>query len=323
MAKSIADKIFENKAFGKDAYFSGRAAIEEFFEDLPKELAGIWPMDFSEEGLETEYYSANITGKQAGFVRTLQIKGAVKGQDSEYVVAMDFDFDGETFDVELESMFKAKGKSNVPNKIIGKLKNFVSVHDQAMGNSGKNSSSIGVNAKSGFHHDSGQELFGGYVWANHGFSFGSKYGNGDLKRIQGQFKEFCSEQGVNISDKDLAKFTIPCHFAAFDCGVEVVNKLGKPVHIGNAFMSTQSWHGKWSGGDEDSAQEKYAKEYYNENTPKNLRRKNAVMALGSGYFKMLKKYAEQSKKKTDAKAKPSIKENIQLMRARLAKAISG
>lgn len=296
--KNIAQTIVDNKKIGKEAYFSSQDEIDSFFEDMPKEINSAWPLNLSAEGFTTEYYSAAILHKQAGFIKSLHIKSSIKNDMSEYLTAVGFDYDFERLDIEIESLYKEKGKNGFTNLFISKMKHFIAKYDVAAKNSRRNASELKVHAKSGFYEKSNLNLYGGYFWANQGFDFDDYYKIKELANMREEFKAFCLEKDIKIGKKELNLFTKPCHFAAFDCGVKVEVGNGKFIHLGKAFMSTQSWHGKWSINDIDSTQERYAKEYNSDITSIALRRKNAVITLGSSYLKMLKKHAKENNGRT-------------------------
>lgn len=316
------------KHIKSDAKYS----IAHFVEDLPVGLEHFWPLDFTKEGYNTEYIEAISTHKQAGFIKSLKIQAEITNDNSHYVVAVDFDYDGECLDINLESLYKEKGKNGnkFTAQLIEKFKSFAIENDKLQGNTNTQVSTVKIHAKSGYHKKSEKNLWGGYVWANHGFDFDKNFFAEELSNMQKCFKSFITEKAAVFEDKDLKKFTKPCHFAAFDCGIKLENEEGKSVHIGKEFMATQSWHGVWRSNDKNSVQEKYAKEYNDFEKTIATRRKNALMILGENYVRMLKKYAKQNnqdekqiKRDEDiVRNKKFFADKLKLVRAKLKKVIS-
>lgn len=128
-------------------------------------------------------------------------------------------------------------------------------------------------------------VYGGYIWANQGFDFRDK---SDLPRFRDRFKSFLSAHGVEITDKDLKRFTKPCHFAAFGCGIQVADDNGNGVHLGKAFMLEQTWFGRWSTENPRAEEKRYAEAYNREGIPHASRRRQAVAVLNENYKNILR-----------------------------------
>ena len=80
---------------------------------------------------------------------------------------------------------------------------------------------------------------GGYNWANQGFSFQSQ---GTMREYQSMFKSYLARHGINLSQSEVAQFTLPCHFASFDTGKRVIREVAE---IG--LTAKQKEHGTLSG----------------------------------------------------------------------------
>lgn len=89
---------------------------------------------------------------------------------------------------------------------------------------------------------------------------------------------------------DLKKFTKPCHFAAFGCGIGARDGEGRPVHLGKAFLLEQTWFGRWSTDKPDAEEKRYARLYNRPDILPSSRRRTAIAALGESYRKLLHKY---------------------------------
>jgi 8-oxo-dGTP pyrophosphatase MutT (NUDIX family) len=133
---------------------------------------------------------------------------------------------------------------------------------------------------------------GAYNWANQGFSFETEQERNSYRQ---NFKLFCQEKGIHLTQEDLSNFNDPVHFAAFTDGKKYIKNVrqykltpdqirtnslagvegqhtltadekrnGKSdrmlCHLGKAFMLGRNWHGEWDSN-EATAASRHADEY--------------------------------------------------------------
>lgn len=284
IGKLISDGAVDKKAV------SGPETINEFFEDLFPPAKDAWPFDFSKEGYITSYQSTDFDIKQAGLVKYLVLEMKAKKEQDEYFIKAKIMMDCEKVAINLENLYRSQGSkaNNFGNIYMGKLKAFIDAQDKARG---KNFDASELLFEAASRNDkSGVAVCGGYVWANQGGDFLDKE---ELEDARVHFKSFAAQNGVEISDKDLSIFTKPCHFAAFNCGVRVKNKLGKDSSLGKAFLYLHSWQGHVVASpykSEKPEEQRYAEAYNNPNFTLPCRKRMALLQLSASYRKMLKKY---------------------------------
>lgn len=284
----IGRHIYNNTLFGDRCKFSTLTDLNEFFAPVPEDVQKLWMLDMSEEGYETRYEKAVIVSEQLGVSKALYVCCEIFDTQNSYKISRKISFDDDKLIFVHEAALQQKGCSgaNFSHQIMSKTQKFLSEYDKTRRiNYITENSEVYVQAHS---NPKGEvPTFGGYVWANQGFDFASKQ---ELTAIRESFKIFLSTYQVELEEKDLKKFTKPCHFAAFGCGITAQDNNGNNVHLGKAFMLRQKWFGKWTTANPKAEEKRYAQAY---NTPGILstsRRSHAVEALGKNYRMLLNKY---------------------------------
>ena len=284
----ICEHIYNHTLFGDKCEFSGIRTLAEFFSSVPQDVQKLWPFDFSEEGYRTNYERAVVVPEQLGFVNKLHLKAQISNDKDSYAVCRQIYFEDNKLVFVHDSLLREKGEGgvNFANLLMSKTWRFLQAYDQTRQINYKNEySEIFVQARS--VPDGKIPIYGGYIWANQGFDFRDK---SNLPRFRDRFRDFLATYGVNIEQEDLRKFTKPCHFAAFGCGVQAEDKDGNGIHLGKAFMLEQTWFGHWSTAKPDAEEKLYAKAYNRTDILPSSRRRRAVAMLNEKYRNILRKY---------------------------------
>lgn len=280
----ISDNAVDKKSISSPEF------INEFFEDLLPPAKEAWAFDFSKEGYDVAYASADFKFEQCGMLKCFETVIDVCSDKEKFIMQTSMSLDCEVIQLTLDSIYRVKGNNgnNFGNTVLSKFKKFIAAQDKARGKNSE-SSKILIHAASD-KDKNGVDVYGGYIWANQGFDFRSKE---ELEYTRKHFKSFAAQNGVEISDKDLSLFTKPCHFAAFNCGVRVKNKLGKDSSLGKAFLYLHSWQGHMVASpykSEKPEEQRYAEAYNNPDFTLPCRKRMALLQLSAPYRKMLKKY---------------------------------
>jgi hypothetical protein len=160
---------------------------------------------------------------------------------------------------------------------------------------------------------------GPYMWCNTGFSYN---GRGSRDKHVSCLKNFLHETGQSLSEEQIALFTDPCHFAAFDDGKLYQLKLENPakltpkqietgyldgvangkwkltntekadgksmrmaVNAGKYLLLKDPWQSSWSGiwdSKKDTIPSKYAAEYTRD-------KKSALRLLGDRFLNLFQR----------------------------------
>ena len=226
-----------------------------------------------------------------GFVSRLHLRARITKGEETYAVSRKICFEDDKMVFVHDSLRREKGAAgaNFAHLLMARTRDFLQAYDQIRKICYKNEhSEIFVQARSA---PKGKiPVYGGYIWANQGFDFRDK---SDLPRFRDRFRSFLSAHGVKITDKDLKRFTRPCHFAAFGCGIQVADDNGNGVHLGKAFMLEQTWFGRWSTENPRAEEKRYAEAYNREGIPHASRRRQAVAVLNENYKNILRKFYKQ------------------------------
>lgn len=284
IGKLIYDGAANKKAVSSPEF------INEFFEDLLPSAKEAWPFDFSKEGYDVSYTSADFKFEQCGMLKCFETVVEVFNDKEKFIMQTVMSLDCEVIQLTLDSIYRAKGiqNNNFGNVVLSKFKKVIDAQDKARGKNPE-PSKILIHAASD-KDKNGVDVYGGYIWANQGFNFANA---SELEYARTNFKSFAVANGVEISANDLKLFTKPCHFAAFNCGVRVKNKLGKDSSLGKAFLYLHSWHGHMVASprkSEKPEEQRYAEAYNNPNFSLPCRKRMALLQLSGSYRKMLKKY---------------------------------
>ena len=285
---TISEHIYNNTLFGDKCEFSGFGALTEFFSAVPEDVQKQWPFDFSDKGYRTSYEQALIVSEQMGFVRRLHLRAQIANAEESFFVSRKIWFDDGRLIFVHDSLCREKGAggTNFAGLLMTRTQDFLRSYDKTRKIRYKNEhSEILVQARS--IPKGKMPVFGGYIWANQGFDFQNK---SDLPRFRSIFKQFLAGYGVSMDAGDLKKFTKPCHFAAFGCGIGARDGEGRPVHLGKAFLLEQTWFGRWSTDKPDAEEKRYARLYNRPDILPSSRRRTAIAALGESYRKLLHKY---------------------------------
>lgn len=287
----ISEHIYSNTLFGDKCEFSGLGALTEFFSSVPHAVQERWPFDLSDKGYRTFYEQALVVSEQLGFVSKLHLRARITKGEETYAVSRKIYFEDDKMVFFHDSLRREKGVAGTSfaHLLMTRTRDFLQTYDQTRKIRCKNEhSEIFVQARSA---PKGKiPVYGGYIWANQGFDF---YYENDLSYFRGKFKSFLFAHGVEITDKDLKRFTKPCHFAAFGCGIQVADDNGNGVHLGKAFMLKQTWFGHWSTENPRAEEKRYAEAYNREGIPHALRRRAAVAVLNENYKNILRKFYKQ------------------------------
>ena len=287
----ISEHIYSHTLFGDKCEFSGLGALTEFFSSVPQAVQERWPFDLSDKGYRTFYEQALIVSEQLGFVSRLHLRARITRGEETYAVSRKICFEDDKMVFVHDSLRREKGAAgaNFAHLLMARTRDFLQAYDQTRKICYKNEhSEIFVQARSA---PKGKiPVYGGYIWANQGFDFRDK---SDLPRFRDRFRSFLSAHGVKITDKDLKRFTRPCHFAAFGCGIQVADDNGHGVHLGKAFMLEQTWFGRWSTENPRAEEKRYAEAYNREGIPHASRRRQAVAVLNENYKNILRKFYKQ------------------------------
>ena len=291
----IGEHIYNNIPCGSRKDFSSFKDLEELFSSIPAEVQKLWPLDLSDMGYKTRYEQAQISSEQMGFVQNILLKAQVFNAEENYILKLKLSFEDDKLKLTHESMLQKKGLSgnNFANTIMKQSQKFLTAYDKTRTGLKKDDvSEIVLQARSAAK--ARPALRGGYVWANQGFDFATKTEQLSMRRA---FKKFLSAYGVNMSDKDLNRFTKPCHFAAFGCGVPAEDAAGHKLHLGKAFMLEQSWQAKWTTAQPQAEEKRYALAYNQKGILPTSRRRKAIAKLSKTYHAILRKYYEHYARK--------------------------
>lgn len=315
----ISEQIYSHALFGDKCEFSRLGALTEFFSSVPQAVQERWPFDLSDKGYRTFYEQALVVPEQLGFVSKLYLRARITKGETTYAVSRQICFDEDKMIFMHDSLRRETGEhgANFAHLLMARTRDFLQAYDQTRKICNKNEhSEILVQAHSA---PKGKiPVYGGYIWANQGFDFRDK---SNLPHFRGQFKKFLLVHGVEITDKDLQKFTKPCHFAAFGCGIQVADDNGNGVHLGKAFMLEQTWFGRWSTENPRAEEKRYAEAYNREGIPHASRRRQAVAVLNENYKNILRKFYKQYTPKR--RVLPKIKVYQRLVQSQWHRLVGG
>lgn len=287
----ISEHIYNNAPCNDKSSFSDFNEISSFFSVVSDDVQKLWPLDLSDMGYKTRYEQAQISSEQMGFVQNIILEATVFNAQESYLLKLKMTFDDSKIKIAHESLLQQKGKrgNNFANSIIKQCQKFLTSYDKSRKLQKQDEASeIVLQAHSSLK--STPTLLGGYLWANQGFDFASQSELSSMRKI---FKRFLEEKNISITDKDLSKFTKPCHFAAFGCGVQAQDNKGNNVHLGKAFMLEQSWMAQWKTSHPQAEEKRYASAYNQKGILPTSRRRKAVLRLSKAYQNMLRKYYNQ------------------------------
>jgi len=225
------NKVLHINSANKMPKFVSARIFSDFFAQLSPKAQELYPLDMSDEGYKTSYFSAVRSSEQAGFVEKLDIVTEFSDQTDSYLMETSFSFDDEQLFVHIDSLYHTKGDSHsdFAGKMLKKMYSFIKKQDETRDDAKQYPSEISIHA-----YSDEENTAGGYIWAKHNFLFE----NVEEKTAAFlAFKKFCRQN--KISATIFAKPNKPADYAAMKTPLQSNN-----MPVGKAFLLQYSWRGK-------------------------------------------------------------------------------